>query len=240
MRKNALVAGAMYAGMIVSTSVWYGIAQGFMEGRDAAGMLAALQAAQSKFEFSIVLGAAGFIFWVLAGLTLSRLMRPVGEGSVVALLTFVSLGAVMGLLAVAREMDALAMLRAAGAPAARDVALAMEGFRSVFVVSMVFSALWLIPLGWLVIRCGFLPRVLGVALILGSVFYFGNFVGPAFDAGYQSTMVGKVVGVLSGVPSVIGEFGTCLSLIIFGLRRGPAAPVTISSPMDVARESSFS
>ena len=139
----------------------------------------------------------------------------------VALLTFVSLGAVMGLVAVAREMDVLAMLRGAtGAAVARDVALAMESFHNVFVVSMVFSALWLIPEGWLVIRCGFLPRVLGIALIVGSVFYFGNFVGPVFNADYQSTLVGQIVGVVSGVPSIIGEFGTCVALLVYGLRRG--------------------
>jgi hypothetical protein len=235
MRKNALVAGAMYLGMIVSTSVWYAIAQGFMEGRDAAGMLSALQARQGQFEFSIVLGAAGFIFWVLLGLALGRLMRPVGEGAVVALVTFVSLGAVMGLLAVAREMDVLAMLRdAGGTAAARDVALAMEGFRSVFVVSMVFSALWMIPLGWLVIRCGFLPRILGVALIVGSVFYFGNFVGPVFDPGYQSTIVGQAVGVLSGMPGVIGEFGTCVALLVYGLRRGAKEARQAAEPVSVS------
>jgi hypothetical protein len=212
----------MYAGMIVMTSVWYMTAAGFMEGRDAAGMLPALQAGQRQFEFSILMGAAGFVFWVLLGLALGRLMRPVGEGAVVALLTFVGLGAVMGLMAVAREMDVLAMLRGvSGAPVARDVALAMESFRSTFVVSMVFSALWLIPEGWLVIRCGFLPKVLGMALIVGSAFYFGNFVGPVFDAGYQSTMVGRVVGVLSGMPGVIGEFATCVALLVYGLRRGP-------------------
>jgi hypothetical protein len=193
----------MYAGMIVSTSVWYWIAQGFVEGRDAAGMLAALQAGQGRFEFSILLGAAGFVFWVLLALAISRLMWPVGEGAAIALMTFVSLGAVMGLLAVARQVDVLAM----------------EDFRSIFVVSMVFSALWLIPLGWLVIRCGFLPRILGWASIVGSVFYFGNFVGPVFNAAYQSTMVGQVVGVLSGVPSMIGEFGTCVALLVYGLRR---------------------
>jgi hypothetical protein len=104
---------------------------------------------------------------------------------------------------------------------ARDVALAMESFRSTFVVSMVFSALWLIPEGWLVIRCGFLPKVLGMALIVGSAFYFGNFVGPVFDASYQSTMVGRVVGVLSGMPGVIGEFATCVALLVYGLRREP-------------------
>lgn len=236
MRKNALIAGAMYAGMIGCTAVWFAVAQGFMDGHDAAGMLAALQAAQGRFEWSIVLGAAGFVFWVLLGLALVRLMRHVSEGAVLALLTFVSLGAVMGLLAVAREMDVLAMLRGAGGAAtARDVALAMTGFRNLFVVSMVFSALWFFPLGWLVMRCGFLPRIFGAALIVGSVFYFANFIGPVLvagpgptgviDAAYQSTLAGRAIGILSGLPGIIGEVGTCLSLLVYGLRRGTAPQV---------------
>lgn len=241
MRKQALVAGAMYAAMILSTSIWFAVAQGFMEGHDPAGMLAALQAGQGRFEWSILVGAAGFVFWVLLALTLVQLMRHVGDAAAFAMLMFVSLGAVMGLMAVAREMDALTLLRGPNGPeTAREIALAMQGFRSVFVVSMVCSAAWLIPLGWLVMRCGFLPRLLGVALIAGSVFYFGNFIGPVFvadaghslsvDAGYQSSLVGRMVGLLSGVPSVIGEFGTCASLLVYGLRRGAPAPERPSAP----------
>lgn len=220
MRKQAMIAGLMYLGMIMFTSPWWKIAEGFMSGRDAAGLLAALQSGQTLFEFSIASGVLGFLFWVFLGFMVFRIMRPLGEEAVIALLTLVSLGAVMGLIAVGHEMDALAMLRgASGPPVARDVALAMESFRSVFVVSQVFSSLWLIPWGWLVMRCGFLPRFLGVALIVGSLFYFGNFLGPVFDAGYQQTLVGRMIGVLSGIPSLVGELGTCIALLVYGLRR---------------------
>ena len=228
MRRDALLAGGMYLGMIVSTSVWFAIAQGFMDGRDAAGMVAAMQAAPGRFEWSILIGAAGFVFWVLLALALVRLMSHVSQRAVAALVTFVGLGAVMGLVAIAHEVDALALLRAGGTVPAADIFLAMVEFRSVFIVSMIFSALWLIPFGWLVLRCGFLPRVFGAALIAGSVFYFGNFVGPVLVAGgqasvidsaYQASTAGKIVGVLSGVPSLVGELGTCLSLLVYGLRR---------------------
>jgi len=79
--------------------------------------------------------------------------------------------------------------------------------------------LWLVPYGWLVYRCGFLPRILGILLMLGAPFYVLGSVGPIFDTNYAATRLAGVVGVVSGLAGVVGgEFVTSLWLVIFGTR----------------------
>jgi hypothetical protein len=50
-------------------------------------------------------------------------------------------------------------------------------------LAFIFSGLWLLPLGYLVFKSGFLPRILGVLLIIGGFGYlidvFAGFLFPA-------------------------------------------------------------
>jgi hypothetical protein len=81
-----------------------------------------------------------------------------------------------------------------------------------------FFGLWLIPMGWLVLRSRWLPRPLGWILIAGGVSYlvsaFVTYLFPDADL---------VAGLLT-VPATIGEFWILGYLIVFGVRDHAAAP----------------
>ena len=79
--------------------------------------------------------------------------------------------------------------------------------------------LWLFPFGWLVFRSGFVPRFLGVMPMPGGFWYLLVFFGTVFDSGYETKTFHAVVGIISGVPSVIGELGTALWLLVMGTRK---------------------
>jgi hypothetical protein len=100
-----------------------------------------------------------------------------------------------------------------------QVMLALRGYDHLFSIANIFSGLWLIPLGLLVLRCGFLPKALGVLLILGSVSYLTAFPRTVVDPGYANSLAGRLIGIISGIPSLIGELGTCLWLLIRGARK---------------------
>ena len=72
--------------------------------------------------------------------------------------------------------------------------------------------LWLIPMGWLVVRSRWLPHLLGQILMVGGVGY----VLSTF-ASYVFANADLVVGLLT-VPSIIGEFWIIGYLIVFGVR----------------------
>jgi hypothetical protein len=83
------------------------------------------------------------------------------------------------------------------------------------VVNEIFWGLWLFPFGLLVIRSRFLPRFLGVWLIVNGFAYLASsFTGVLFPR-YEDT----VSNVL--FPALFGEVAIMLWLAIMGARRRP-------------------
>ncbi|HKF69435.1 MAG TPA: DUF4386 domain-containing protein, partial [Vicinamibacterales bacterium] len=151
---------------------------------------------------------------------------PAGRAAATLMVALVAVSVPISLAAMAARMDVLTMLDSRQAIAALNddqlkahVSLVVRHADNLLLVSAMFWGLWLVPYGWLVYRCGFLPRILGILLMLGAPFYILASVGPIFDPNYAATRLAGAVGVVSGLPGVVGgEFVTCLWLVIFGTR----------------------
>jgi len=223
----ARLAGLLYFVLIPTTGAWYGLTRELVAG-DPTTTLAHLVAARARVEIAVIAGAFGFVDYVILGVVFYRLLRPSGPTAAGVLLAFVITSASLSLATIARQMDALSLLDMTGMPGsapeqtALQVTLAVRGASNLFLITDIFSGLWLIPLGWLGMRSGLLPRTLGIALISGCIFYVATFVGTVFEPEYGTTVVGRMVGVVSGVPGFIGEVGTIFWLLIRGARRGSA------------------
>jgi hypothetical protein len=82
-------------------------------------------------------------------------------------------------------------------------------------VGGLFFGLWLIPMGWLVVRSRWLPRSLGQVLMAGGVGYvLSTFVSYVFANA-------DLAVVLLTVPATIGELWILGYLILFGVRDHP-------------------
>ena len=81
-------------------------------------------------------------------------------------------------------------------------------------ISQVFWGLWLFPFGLLIFKSGFLPKILGVLLMLGCISYlFDSFGRVLFSNYYEIVNTNLIL-----LPASIGEIGTCLWLLIMGAR----------------------
>lgn len=84
-------------------------------------------------------------------------------------------------------------------------------------VASIFWGLWLFPFGLLVIRSGFIPRVLGVLLMVAGTAYlasaFATLVLPQY-----APVVGKIA-----LPLEVGELPIIFWLLIWGAKTRPAA-----------------
>jgi Domain of unknown function (DUF4386) len=217
----ARTCGLLYFLMMATVGLHFSISGNF-SGGSPAEMFAKLQANQGSYRFAILGGAAGYIIFLLLGVSVYGLFRPVQKAAATVMLTFVGIHTAISLAAIARQLDALALVRdpiLANSGTAGQVALSVLGFNSMFRLSMIFSGLWLIPLGLLVYRCGFIPKFVGVFHMLGSVFYVMTFAGWVMDPGYDASLAGRIIGTVFGVPSLIGEASTCIFLLIAGFRR---------------------
>jgi hypothetical protein len=229
----ARLAGALYLLTIPTTGAWYGISATVLGG-DAV-TLASLEASRGLLELAIIVGAIGHVNHLVLVVVLHRLLSPFGK--IAANLAFVFLAASVPLsfAAIAREMDLLALLDGGSALSALggaqlqvQITLTIDAYTSLFSAQAVFWGVWLLPLGWLLLRSGLVPKVLAVFVLLGGPFYVMSFVGPVLDPGYATSLFAQVFGVVTGVPELIGEVGTALWLTIRGARarRTPAGAPT--------------
>lgn len=234
--KPARLAGFLYFLLFPTTGFWYVTGQTLMSG-DATTTLAQAVAGRTRFEAAIAAGAIGAVDFLVLGVVLYWLFSPTGKVASSVMLALVAASVPISLVAVARQMDVLSLLDQAqlvSEPGREQlqmhVLLAFHGYNSLFRVTNIFSGLWLIPLGYLVFRCGFMPRLLGVLLISGSVFYVASFAGPVFDTHYASSVLGRTIGIVSGIPGFIGECGTILWLLIMGAReRNAEVPLRVAA-----------
>ncbi len=84
-----------------------------------------------------------------------------------------------------------------------------------------FWATWLFPYGYLTYKSGFLPKAIGVILMVGSVGYFGEFLAQLLIANYHNLSVSQWITI----PASVGEIGSCLWLLIMGARNPKNGPV---------------
>jgi hypothetical protein len=83
------------------------------------------------------------------------------------------------------------------------------------VINEIFWGLWLLPFGLLVMRSGFLPRILGIWLIInGFAYMILSFTGLLFPQYYN-------VAFNSAFPFLLGELAIMLWLVIKGAKVQP-------------------
>jgi hypothetical protein len=77
-----------------------------------------------------------------------------------------------------------------------------------------FWGLWLFPLGYLMIKSGYMPKFIGVLLIAGCFGYVIDFAGSFLFPGYNKMTFADQITL----PASIGELCTCLWLLIMGVK----------------------
>jgi len=103
-----------------------------------------------------------------------------------------------------------------------QVMLFLNTFNDTWLIGLIFFGLHLFVLGYLIIKSGYVPKILGILLIVASIGYlvdsFANFLLPNY-ADYKDIFLLVVV-----VPGVIGELSLTFWLLIKGVR--DQAPTT--------------
>jgi len=92
-----------------------------------------------------------------------------------------------------------------------------------YVINEIFAGLWLFPFGVLVFRSVFLPRLIGVALMINGCAY----VAIAFTGLLAPNFVDRVTRVAS--PALLGEGAIVLWLMIKGARPQPQSAAISST-----------
>lgn len=217
-RMKGRVAGLCYLGVVVFGifALAYAPSRLIVKGDDAA-TAASIASQIGLFNASICAGLAMSAFFLALPFALASFLSAYGRGAAGIMILFVAASIPFTLLAL-REGSGINGLMAAGAATPAAVAEQLAGYRSHMDTASLFWGLWLAPLGWLILKSGAVPRILGVLVLFGFAGYVGDYFGSRYFAGYDEISVMDHVSTLGS----IGEIGTCLWLLAMGARARPA------------------
>ncbi|MFT4115061.1 DUF4386 domain-containing protein [Silvibacterium sp.] len=148
---------------------------------DAAATAHNLVLHETLFRLGVAADLLGQTLFLFVALALYRLLRDVSRSAALHMLVLLSVSIPIAYFGEIFALAALALARGEGSLATFDEPhrIALMTFflhlrGSAFDVAGIFWGLWLFPLGWLVYRSGFIPRLLGVLLMIGCFAYLIN------------------------------------------------------------------
>jgi hypothetical protein len=230
MTRTAFISTARIAGLVYLVVVLSGIVSlAYVPSKltvwsDAAQTVRNITESQELFRAGIAAGFVCYIAFLVLPLLLFRLLGHVDRNAAMLMVILAVVSVPISLLNMAHRLDVLTLLAGkpylASYPAEQlnaTVMLSLASYGSGILVAKIFWGLWLLPLGYLVLRSGMIPRVLGVFLVLGCFGYLVDVFGRTLVADYASSAIAGY----ATLPASLGEIGTCLWLLVFGARSQP-------------------
>jgi len=231
---RARKAGLWYlAASLVGVAVLVVVPSRLIVAGDAAATAARIRTAETLWRLGIASNLTAAVMWVMVVFSLYKLFEHVDRHQARLLLILGALVAVpIMMLNEIYDVAALTLAKGGGflAPfeprqldALAYLSVRMHG--AGIEVASIFWGLWLFPFGWLVIRCGFIPRLLGWLLLLAGVAWVSDATAWLLFPQWADA-VGNVAAILRK-----GELLIILWLAIWGAR-GPLAktvPVPVAA-----------
>jgi hypothetical protein len=160
---------------------------------DAARTAGNILASESLFRLGIVSVLVGHILEILVPLALYRVLKPVNRDLALLMVILSLVATPIVMLNELNNFGILFLLGGAGSLKVLTadqihvlVSLLLNLHASGLSIIGLFWGLWLFPMGYLVFTSGFLPRILGVLLIIGGFGYliqsFTAFLFPNLEA----------------------------------------------------------
>ena len=228
LKKNARVAGLWYLLLVIVGifGLLYVQSQIIVDG-NAAATTKNMLVHEFLFRAGIFSSVTGNFIFLLLVLALYRLLKevngPQAKFMVVLVLVQVSIGFVLDLFNFTSLMILKGDVLKSLTPAQKqDFAMLFLKFHDYGIAILeVYWGIWLVPLGILVYKSKFIPRIIGVLLIAGGIAYMSNsftfLLFPAFEQ-----FVSKFIVIAS-----LGEIVVMLWLLIKGVKSQAYKPGTI-------------
>jgi Domain of unknown function (DUF4386) len=220
-KKVARIAGLLYLGVVITGifTLMY-VPNKLIVSNNSLLTYKNIISSQQLFRLGIIGGILCYTFFLFLPLALYKLFKPVNEYYALIMVLLALLSVPIFFLNVQNEFTILSLINNTN----NRFALSEEQLQSQIILHLVqydngmkivhiFSGLWLFPFGFLVFKSDFLPKILGVLLMLGCFGYLINFLGSTLFSNYSKYSISSYIML----PASIGEIGTCLWLLIKGV-----------------------
>ena len=177
-RKTARMAGLFYLIFILTTVLATYVRSRIIVSGDAAATANNIMGSELFFRIGFVTELVSAVFFVLAAWALYVLLKPVNK-NLALLFLLLNLGGVavecinaLNLFAAIQLLSGVNYLNVFQTGQLQAMAMSsLNSYTNGFLITQIFFSAWLLPLGYLVYKSRFLPKFLGLLLILD---FFGN------------------------------------------------------------------
>ena len=201
----ARIAGVLYLFIAVSGifNMMFGPSSLIVLG-DAATTVNNIMASESLFRLGIVNDLIAQTVGILLVLVIYKLLKPVNKIQALLMVIFALVGIPIVMLNLLNQFAAQLLLSGANyltVFAADQLQALVMLFLNLdehgFFIAHIFWGLWLFPMGYLVYKSGYIPRILGILLIIAGFGYLIDFVTfffvPSFGPIKMFTFIGEVL-----------------------------------------------
>jgi hypothetical protein len=222
-KKTARVAGVLYLLFVFAGlfSLMYVPGKLIVRG-NASETADRILAHQTLLQTDLAVGLITVVLFVLIALALYQLLKDVNRQYATLMVILILIQLPQSFVSQLLQIGAVELVRGADFLSVIDkpqretlAMLCLHLNDKSAVLSEFFWGLWLFPLGALVFRSGFLPRFLGIWLILNGVAYVAMCLTGLFLPQYAA-VVYKVA-----LPTLFGEVALMVGLLVIGFRPNP-------------------
>jgi len=220
-RKTARIAGLLYLGVVITGifSLMY-VPKSLIVWDNATATFNNIVSNQTLFRIGIVSGLICYTFFLFLPLVLYKLLKPVNDNYAKLMVILAIISVPIYFINVQNQFTILSIVSSSNylngystEQIKSMVMLYLDQYENGMRIVHIFSGLWLFPFGYLVFKSGFLPKFLGILLMLGCFGYLINFFGNTLVSNYSE------IGIASylQLPASLSEIGICLWLLIVGV-----------------------
>jgi hypothetical protein len=202
---------------------------------DAAATAGHVLAHEMLLRTSVVIWLLGLAVWIVMAVALYRLFNGVSKTLALLLVIFVAVSAGIGFVNELNNLAAIVVLRSnefAGVltqPQREAVAMLFLRLHGQgHAVNEMFWGLWLLPFGLLIVRSHFIPRLLGIWLLLDGFAWMGLSAVALLAPSYND------LAFRAAQPAVFAELAVMLWLMTIGVH----APTSEGHAMPAAAHGS--
>ena len=180
-----------------------------------------ISTSETLFRLGILSELIGDILFILLPLVLYKLFMEVNKTHALLMVSLIIPGILISFVNLLNKFVVLTLISKADYLKVfatnylqAQILLYLDFYNNGNFIAQIFWGLWLFPFGYLVFKSRFLPKVLGILMMAGCFGYLINFIGSFLFLQYDETIIPRYITL----PASIGELGTCLWLLIMGVR----------------------
>lgn len=173
-------AGVLYLVLVVTSIFGLAVTQSVMVANDATVTAANILSSETLFRLAMVSELTATIAFVFLARELYRILKGVNKSWASLMVVLVLLSVPISFVGVLSQVAALRLIHGPavlglGISQTNGVAMFFLGLSSdTSALNSIFFGLWLLPFGLLVIKSGFIPRILGFLLLVSGSSYLAG------------------------------------------------------------------